>query len=41
MRGNPRKTGVRVDHISVRLCWVWARLLAMALGALIERLLAW
>jgi hypothetical protein len=40
MRGSPGKSGVRVDHISVRLCWIWARLLAMGFGALIERVLA-
>jgi hypothetical protein len=32
----PKQSGVRVDHISVRLCWAWARLLAMGFGGLIE-----
>jgi hypothetical protein len=42
MRRTRGKSGARVDHKSVRLdAWliVWARVLAMGFGALIERLL--
>ena len=42
MRGEPGKSGASVDHKSVRVdAWfmVWARVLAMGFGALIERLL--
>jgi hypothetical protein len=41
-RGEPGKSGASVDHKSVRVdAWfmVWARVLAMGFGALIERLL--
>ena len=42
MRREPGKSGASVDHKSVRVdAWfmVWARVLAMGFGALIERLL--
>jgi hypothetical protein len=36
MRRNPGNSGIHADHISVRLYWAWARLLAMGFGTLIE-----